>query len=750
MIICDSKKCIGCGVCENVCKTNACELINDTEGFLVSKINDSKCISCNLCKLKCPALLPLKENTEQVGYAYYTADEELRKKSSSGGFFSDVAKFVINEKKGIVVGAAYTILNDDTHYVQHIIVDTVNDLDKLRGSKYVQSDIRKVLKQVKQYLELGRVVLFSGTPCQVAAIKSYIGNNENLYTIDLFCHGVPSPKVFSKYLQEMCVKNDTYVNFKDKSIGWNDSCITYNTEKYKYQARHSQDTYYLGFVDNLYLRNSCHSCNYNKMSNRPGDISIGDFWDIEKIMPELNDDIGINAIITNTSKGASLLERLAASSGLCKKIDKYLIIPGNSVLAAPVNPNPNRAKFFKEFNNSGEFLESARRYLNIGHNVLLLNHSFSHNNYGAMMVAYSMERIVERLGYNPTTLLFSNSNHTEIFDSFKKRYLHTTKEYELYDYRGLVKLNKDYDTFITGSDQVWRNWSFNNNLYRWYIDFADGSKNIISYAASFGFNYFDEKGISTTKIEKLLKSYTGISVRENSGIDICKKYFNTDAKWVIDPTQLLEASDYEKIIEGDKAEPPCKEPYLAYMIFPEDENATEKTYDFINKIASELNLKAIPLLSKEGEKQKTIGEWLATIKFADFIITESFHGTMFSLIFKRPMLILALDETERNRLPDFFEKIDYLQERVLYSLEEQKAIKLAKDEIDWNEVYRRRKIAQNEALEFLRTSLSKQIVSNGRKQIWSVKAFFTCIKRDVIRLLPKPIKALLKKIFRKN
>ncbi len=747
MTICDKEICIGCGVCENVCSTNACKLLQDDEGFLSPEVDETKCSKCNLCKSKCPALLSIKSNEATGAYAYYTGDKELRRVSSSGGVFSDIAKYVINEKKGVVVGAAYTILNENSHYVKHIIVDNVKDLSKLRGSKYVQSDTREALYLIKKFIDSGRVVLFTGTPCQISAVKSFIGDKDNLYTVDLFCHGVPSPKIFSQYLEEMNVKKDSYINFKDKSLGWNDSCITYETDNFKYKARHSQDTFYLGFVDNLYLRNCCYSCKYNKIHQRPGDISIGDFWDIEKIIPELNDDIGINAVISNTTKGEDLIQKMKPDAGLCQPVSEKLILPGNSVLETPVKAHSKRTNFFNDFNKTGNFFISARKYLNVGHNILLLNHSFSHDNYGAMMVAYSMERIVEKLGYNPTTLLFHNPKHTKEFDDFKTKYLHTTKEYELGDFSSLVKLNKTYDTFITGSDQVWRNWWYNNYLYRWYIDFADSSKNIISYAASFGFNYFDSKGVSNKKIEKLLKSYSGISVREKSGVDICKNCFNTDATWVVDPTQLLEAKDYEKIIEGDKAVPPCTEPYLAYMIFPEDENATEKTYTFINELSAKLNLKPVPLLTKPGDKQKTIGEWLATIKNASFIVTESFHGTMFSIIFKRPMLVLALDDTERNRLPDFFERINFLQERILYSLDDEVAFKLAKEQIDWDELYRRRKIFQNESLEFLRTALAKQVVSNGRTQIWSLKSFAVCIKRGLLRILPRPLKTILKGVY---
>ena len=210
MTICDKNLCIGCGVCENVCKAEACRLQYDNEGFLYPIVDDSKCLNCNICKKKCPALSNTTLVSKQNGYAYYTKDTVLRKKSSSGGFFTDIASYIINKKQGVVAGAAYTCQDENTHYLQHVIVDNINDLSKMRGSKYVQSDTRNIFDDVQSYIAEGRTVLFVGTPCQVSAIKSFIGNNENLYTVDLFCHGIPSPQLFYKYLKEMNVKKNTY------------------------------------------------------------------------------------------------------------------------------------------------------------------------------------------------------------------------------------------------------------------------------------------------------------------------------------------------------------------------------------------------------------------------------------------------------------------------------------------------------------------------------------------------------------
>ena len=217
-------KCVGCSACKQICPMGAIEMIANNEGFLYPFINKSKCINCGACSRVCPLNSELIKKEPQC-YAVAGIDE-LREKSSSGGLFTLFASEII-KKGGVVCGAAF----DEEFKVKHIIVDNLNDLDKLRGSKYVQSDIGDSYKKIKDYLNNDRYVFFTGTPCQVSGLYNYLeGDSEYLFTADLLCHGVPSPKIFKKFLDEIGgVKNISKIQFRDKEKGWKGVHFSYTT-----------------------------------------------------------------------------------------------------------------------------------------------------------------------------------------------------------------------------------------------------------------------------------------------------------------------------------------------------------------------------------------------------------------------------------------------------------------------------------------------------------------------------------------
>ena len=216
------QECCGCQACFNICPKNAIEMIEDNEGFKYPSINKEKCIKCGLCEKVCPYVNEYSKKqilNESIAYGGWNLNEEIRRISSSGGIFTAIAKYII-EKNGVVCGAIF----DENLNVVHDIVDNLNDLKKMNGAKYVQSDMRDNLKKIKKYLDNGRLVLFSGTPCQVSGLNSYLNKEyNNLYTCDIVCHGVPSPKVFNKYKKELEKDNSSkisFINFRDKITGW--------------------------------------------------------------------------------------------------------------------------------------------------------------------------------------------------------------------------------------------------------------------------------------------------------------------------------------------------------------------------------------------------------------------------------------------------------------------------------------------------------------------------------------------------
>lgn len=299
------KHCTGCRACEQICPKSAISMVANNEGFLESSINYSRCIDCGLCRLVCPQNKAPELNTPLKVYAVRDIDDKEIRKSASGGAFVVAARNILS-KGGIVVGAAY---NNDMS-VSHIIVNSLDDLQKLQSSKYVQSDTYHTFKKVREGLKKGTLVLYSGTPCQIAGLKGFLRKEyDNLYTMDLICHGVASPKLFSKYLSWLSHKLKCEIidyNFRDKSIAWGLEYMIKVKHKSKAKARPSSlDPYYYHFLKGDTYRECCYCCKYSQR-DRIGDITIGDYWGIEKEHPDFYSSKGVSCLLVNSKKGMRL------------------------------------------------------------------------------------------------------------------------------------------------------------------------------------------------------------------------------------------------------------------------------------------------------------------------------------------------------------------------------------------------------------------------------------------------------------
>lgn len=307
-----TNSCTGCRACEQLCPTGSITMQLDAEGFLQATINQKNCIDCKLCEKKCPQNhTPHKENPiEILGVRDIDSDELF--KSASGGAFAVAARYILTQN-GSVYGAAYI---DKELHVGHLRVTSVKDLYRLQSSKYVQSNTLDTYKAVKEDLIEGLNVLYSGTPCQIAGLKQYLKiEYNNLYTMDLICHGVPSPLLFEKYLnhleKEKIGSKIINYDFRGKKRGWGLGYMAEirTKEKNSFNIFSSLDPYYYNFLKCNIFRECCYQCNYST-KERVGDITIGDYWGIEKEHPKFFSTKGVSCILINTEKGKQLFSAI--------------------------------------------------------------------------------------------------------------------------------------------------------------------------------------------------------------------------------------------------------------------------------------------------------------------------------------------------------------------------------------------------------------------------------------------------------
>lgn len=327
-ILCDDFTCTGCGACENICPVDAIKLEANFEGFLVPSIDSNRCIGCLKCEKSCPVKNVTKttnDNNPKV-YAAWNNNEDIRKESSSGGIFSALAETII-KKGGIVCGAAY----DDNMNVNHIIIDSINDIAKLRGSKYVQSNINKIFREIKEYLKKDKLVLFVGTPCQTYGLKLFLGKDyNNLIICSFICHGVPSFYLFNKYiywLENKYKKRIINFEFRNKKIGWTDSIrMIYFNDGTKKHISLKEDFYYCLFgKKHSSLRECCYNCKMKNLQEH-SDITLGDFWGIgekEKWGHKKSIIDGVSACIILSLKGERLLNNCILNKYIYTELREY-------------------------------------------------------------------------------------------------------------------------------------------------------------------------------------------------------------------------------------------------------------------------------------------------------------------------------------------------------------------------------------------------------------------------------------------
>ena len=333
------KKCCGCGACFQICPKGAITMIENSRGFLVPKIDEDKCISCGLCLSVCPEINNLNFNKVLSAHAAISKDKDNLNISTSGGIFFHICRHILNNG-GIVYGCAW----NSKLSVEHIRVDNLEDLKKLHQSKYIQSNNNNTYLNVKNDLNAKKTVVYSGTACQIAGLKLFLKNDyDNLFTVEVICHGVPSPGLFRKYIQWLEKKYNKKIikySFRNKekhktgehymfSIIFED-----HSKKFFYV---NEDPYYSSFLSDKILRKCCYSCKY-KSKDRISDFTLGDFWGIERYLKKFPARNGVSAVMINSDKAEKLFDQIKCDL-VSQKVDIEYVFKGNKSLENSASVN---------------------------------------------------------------------------------------------------------------------------------------------------------------------------------------------------------------------------------------------------------------------------------------------------------------------------------------------------------------------------------------------------------------------------
>lgn len=337
-------QCCGCGACASACESGAIIMGIGDDGFYKPELAPDRCVECGACETVCPMQHDAPRNAIERAYLFINANQYERNLSSSGGFFKCAADLIL-EGGGTVYGATFA----DDFSVEHARCESEEQVFRLLGSKYVQSRTGDTMKQVRDDLEKGKMVLFSGTSCQVAGLKNFLGKEyDNLYTLDLICHGAPSPKAWKRYLEDYHGGEEIrYIDFRYKSAGWWDwgLRLQYAHKDYFSKARGGHDPYMMAFLQGISLNEPCYDCKFRSMQHA-SDFYIGDAWNINRIRAHMDDNRGITTVFINSEKGLKLFKQLEKTN-ICFEITLDEALRFREDLLSKKEIPPQRAAFIE-------------------------------------------------------------------------------------------------------------------------------------------------------------------------------------------------------------------------------------------------------------------------------------------------------------------------------------------------------------------------------------------------------------------
>lgn len=653
--------CTGCGACVNKCANNAIDFVYDNgkDGSLIAKINEEKCTFCHACEEVCPVMTEHVNTNRKADDCFAVwADDIIRMQSSSGGAFTVLAENVLC-RGGYICAVAY----GDEFKAEHVLISDKDELYKLRRSKYVQSDVGFIYRKIKELLCLDKEILFVGTPCQVAGLKAFLGKDyKRLLLVDIYCNYTPSYPLFRKYLYENYdVGEIRKIDFRVKNYGWIADIHTITKQNGTVEEkREYNDSFQMGYHPKLFMRETCEKCVFAG-NPRQGDLSIADFWHIGEFCPELDDSKGTSCVVVNNEKGASFFETLKSNFIMCRKVPIEWMKYNRGAIT---EPHPARNRFY-ELLKTRSFNEAVDFALNDKYDIVVWG-NWSEKNYGSELTYYALYEILSELNYdvlmverpqnavwgpNPTPVLFKESPYKEL--AVHKLYPDKVSMYEL---------NEKSDIFIVGSDQIWHRNLYNDFGKVAFLDYIYNDKKKIAYASSFGRDYWSGNSYETQEVAYYLKDFDYISLREKSGVSICRKYFNVVAQSVLDPVFLCPKKKYENLAQ--KSNQKREQSYIGGYILDISPCKLRilKRVQELMKIPCTILTDAFrkTLIDQETitiQENAFCEDWLCNIINSKFVITDSFHGMCFAIIFNKPFIAISNETRGKVRFTDLLDEL---------------------------------------------------------------------------------------------
>lgn len=596
-------------------------------------------------------------------------NNDLIKKSSSGGMFAELAKFVLSQN-GVVFGCSMERVEDGFD-VKHIYIENEKDLYKLQGSKYVQSRIGNTIKEAKEFLDKGRFVLYSGTPCQIAGLKAYLKQDyANLLTVDLSCTGTPSLEIFNsfiKFLEKKFGQKIIKFEFRNKEcMGWSCGNALITFENGKQKILYNNVTSYLYLFINKKLQNrSCQECKYTGLE-RISDITVADAWGVEKEYPELlkskfDKNRGISLVIANNKKAYSLLNKIQ-NNLIIKEININKMVKYNNPLNK-ITQNKEDLTFLNAYKNDKYYGIEKLFRKNLGkkyYYYILKNHTprFIKNiiklfkpkqedfllmtlywlsNYGSLLTAYALYKTLVNFGYKGRLIHYGNfRGYGKVFI---KKHLPLTKR--CLKQNDFSKLNNITSRFILGSDNL-INLDTNPLLFvaQCLFNFTMNDKKRLMISGSIGaWDGSTQDKQEHNYIKYLLNRFDYISTREEHGKQVFEKEYDIQADWVNDPVFYLQKDDFVELTRNIKEDYSNK--IMQYVLYPTSE--TKKIVEYTKK---NMGLDTIKFDGNDNvkyfsnSKNKSVENWLKAILESKLVITDSFHCVAFCLIFNKDFVCI--------------------------------------------------------------------------------------------------------------